>query len=88
MAAEALVNFVSTHPVLRSDIIVRAKIWQCSPEILQESRVLVRDRDTRGTALPNSHRPNGIETKRCDCIPFGSGHRTQINRFSCLLAKF
>jgi hypothetical protein len=69
--AKMPVNFVAAHAIRGSYVVFGAKARQGPPEILKQTRVLVGDRDARGTTLPDAHEPNCIKAQSSEGIPFG-----------------
>ena len=77
--AEVIVNDVAAHTVGRADIVLRHKVGEGSPEILEEPLVSHGDFDAGRAALPDPHEPHGVEATGGDLIPLLRRHRGKIH---------
>src|SRR4051812_36664678 len=77
--SQRLINYIAFNAVWRSDVVLCSKIGESPTEILQQILILVSDCDSGGTSLPYAHKPDRVKTELGDGVPFGCGHRTQVN---------
>jgi hypothetical protein len=68
--SEVFINHVASYAVGRSHIVFQPEIGQSSTEIVNQMVVLIGHRNAGRTSFPNAHKPNGIETKPGDGVPF------------------
>ena len=64
---------------------LRDEISQCLPEILEQSRISVRDRDSGRATLPDSHQPPSSKAKSGDRVPLEAGTEPRSTGFRTFL---
>src|SRR6476646_4389853 len=73
------VDHVASHTIWGSDVVLGLEVRQGPPEIIKESLVLIRDRDTRRASFPHAHEPNRIKTVCGNRVPFRCRYGGQVN---------
>src|SRR5262249_3282131 len=68
--AQVLIDYVASHTIGRSHVILRLKVRQNPRETIQQTSVLIGDGNPGETPFPNSHQPYGIETMCHKRVPF------------------
>jgi len=66
-ASKMWIDYVLAHAIGRANVVVRAKVGECTPESLHQLVVSIGDCDTCGAAFPDAHEPHGIEAN----VPYG-----------------
>ena len=66
-----LVDDVATNAVGRADVVLGAEVGKSAAEVVEQAGISVGDGDACGTALPDSHEPDGVEAVGGDGVPFG-----------------
>ena len=77
--AEVFIDDVAAHAVGRADIVLRRKVGEGSPEILEEPLVAHGDLDPGGAPLPDAHEPDGVKATGGDVIPLLRRHRGEVH---------
>src|SRR5208337_4015272 len=86
--AEVIINDVAAHTIGRADVVLRHKVREGSPEILEERLVSHGDLDAGGAALAAPHEPHGVEATGGDLSPRLRRHRGKIHGPLMLPARF
>ena len=85
--AEVFVNDVAAHAVGRADIVLRRKVGEGPPEILEEPLVSHGDANPRRAPFPDTHEPDGVEALIGDGIPLLLRDRGEIQAPLVLAAQ-
>jgi hypothetical protein len=70
-AAKMGIDYVASYAIGRSVVVLRKKVRQGSPEIVNQSLILIRNRNAGWTSFPNSHQPNSIKAIILESVPLG-----------------
>ena len=82
-STEMIIDNIATYAVRRPDDICCLPIRKSLSEARPQARVRQGDGDARGTALPDAHQPDCVESKIAYFIPVAIGNRSKID--SCFL---
>ena len=77
---EMIIDNIAAHAVWGSDDIAGLPIRKGVSEAGTQVVVRQGDRDAGGTALPDAHQPDAVESKIAYFIPVAIGNRSKIDR--------
>src|SRR5262249_46266489 len=76
--AKPIVDRVSADAVGRAHIVGGTEVSECTPEAADQTLVLISNRYSRRTPLPDTHQPNSVKAEIGDSVPLRCRDGTEV----------